>query len=144
MRGSIRESIATFVAVKETHTKSAGQSRRGRACGETVENTEWPCGAGTGQARARPAAERENRHLLWQAGTGTLPWRCPSVSSGPSCHGCHHPFFCLPSAPPEPTTPSRWLGSTWPACWVLRVPKYLPSYPMYLLYQRRSRHGLCA
>lgn len=82
---------------QETHTKSVGQSGRGRACGETVENTEWPCGAGTGQARARPAAERENRHLLWQAGTGTLPRSCLSVSSGPSCHGCHHPFFFCPA-----------------------------------------------
>lgn len=124
---------------QETHTKSVGQSGRGRACGETVENTEWPCGAGTGQARARPAAERENRHLLWQAGTGTLPRSCLSVSSGPSCHGCHHPFFfVLPSAAPEPTTPSSWLGSTQTACLVTGI----TQVPAYLLHKRKGRPGL--
>lgn len=37
-------------------------------------------------------------------------------------------FFVLPSAPPEPTTPSGCLRSTWPACWVSRAPWYLLTY----------------
>ena len=119
--------IRAFDAVKETPAKSVGQSGRGRACGETVENTESPCGAGTGQARARPAAKRENRHPLWQAGTGTLPRSDLSVSSGPSCHGCHHPFFFVCPVRPQNRQHRH-------ADWgVPNLPAELPEHPKYLL-----------
>lgn len=47
-------------------------------------------------------------------------------------------FFVLPSAAPEPTTPSSWLGSTQNACLVPRI----SQVPAYLLHKRKSRPGL--
>lgn len=92
------------------------------------------------QGPAWPAPERENRHLLWQAGTGTLPWSCPSRLLGPQLSRLPPPvFFCLPSAPPEPTAPSGWFGVYPPGL----LGSHGPQVPAYLPYQHRCLHGLC-
>lgn len=131
-----------FLAVKKHTQNRLGESGRRRACGETVENTECPCGAGTGQAKVQPGQHQRGKTGTCFGRQEREPYHgvAHPVSSGPSCHGCHHPFFfCLPSAPPEPTAPSGWFG-VYPPC---LLGSHGPQVPAYLPYQHRTLHGLC-
>lgn len=140
--------IRAFDAVKETPAKSVGQSGRGRACGETVENTESPCGAGTGQAKDQASSrvtERENRHLLWQAGTGTLQWGCPSRLLGPQLSRLPPPVFFCPAQCAPRADNTVGLVEVYLACLLGFQSTLVPAYLcVSTFYQRRSRHALCA
>lgn len=93
------------------------------------------------QGPAWPAPERENRHLLWQAGTGTLPWSCPSRLLGPQLSRLPPPVFflsaqCAPRAdstvglvwglPARPAGFPRPPGTCLPA-----LPTQMSTWPVY-------------